>query len=75
MVPGLNLFLWPIFGIILDFIQSNPLIPILGAFPLPDFSSLHFVDITDWANSMPIMALCLTVAFVLSILCDGKYLK
>ena len=75
MVPGWNLFLWPIFAIILDFIWSNHFIPVLGVFPFPNFSIPYFVDIADWANSMPIMAFLQAVAFVLAILCDGKYLK
>ena len=42
MVPSLNLFLWPIFSIILDFIHSNCFIPILEVFPFSWFFTTHF---------------------------------
>ena len=75
MVPGLNLLWWSLFDIILDFIQSNLLIPFPGVFLFSAFLPLLFVDVTEWASGTPIMAFHLTVTFICAIFCGRKYLK
>ena len=71
-VPGLNhlqlLSAFPTSG----FIFSNLFIPICGVLP---FLSLDVFLLIDVTRGKPIMARFLTVAFILTIFCDEKYLK
>ena len=73
-VPGWNLLLLAALDTALDWIWSNHLMPICSVLPFPILFPTNFPQ-KEWARGTPIMACFLTVALVLAIFCDEKYLK
>ena len=74
MVLGQNLLPLTILDINLDLTWSSCLTPILGALSFPFFPACFRLT-TEQARGMSIIAGFLTMAFVLLILCDEKYLE